>query len=58
MEHAWAFSETVKKISKITYTTSRFPRLTSAKWMNNYSVTIPRNEEFIMFIFLFNGFVK
>ena len=28
-KHAWAFSETVKKISKITYTASRFSRLTS-----------------------------
>ena len=30
-KHAWAFSETVKKISKITYTASRFSLLTSAK---------------------------
>ena len=30
-KHVWAFSETVKKISKITYTTSRFSLLTSAK---------------------------
>ena len=30
-KHAWAFSETVNKISKITYTTSRFSLLTSAK---------------------------
>ena len=28
-KHAWAFSETVKKISKITYTASRFSLLTS-----------------------------
>ena len=31
-KHAWAFSETVKKISKITYTASRFSLLTSAKF--------------------------
>ena len=30
-KHAWAFSETVKKISKITYTASRFSLLQSAK---------------------------
>ena len=30
-KYAWAFSETVKKISKITYTASRFSLLTSAK---------------------------
>ena len=31
-KHAWAFSETVKKISKITHTASRFATfLTSAK---------------------------
>ena len=30
-KHAWAFSETVEKISKITYTASRFSLLTSAK---------------------------
>ena len=30
-KHAWAFSESVNKISKITYTTSRFSLLTSAK---------------------------
>ena len=28
-KHAWAFSETVKKISKITYTASRFSLWTS-----------------------------
>ena len=30
-KHVWAFRETVKKISKITYTASRFSLLTSAK---------------------------
>ena len=30
-KHVWAFSETVQKISKITYTASRFSLLTSAK---------------------------
>ena len=31
LKHAWAFSETVTKISKITYTASRFSLLTSAE---------------------------
>ena len=30
-KHVWAFSETVKKISKITYTASQFSLLTNAK---------------------------
>ena len=30
-KHSWAFSETVKKISKITYTASWFSLLQSAK---------------------------
>ena len=30
-KHVWAFSETVKKIAKITYTASQFSLLTSAK---------------------------
>ena len=63
--HAWAFSETVKKISKITHTASRFSTiLTSAKWMNNYRDTLQHSKEFIMFImfiiiiiFLFDGFI-
>ena len=63
-KHAWAFSETVKKISKITHTASRFATfLTSAKWMNSYRVTLQQSKEFIMFIvfiiiiFLFDGFI-
>ena len=39
-KHAWAFSEIVKKNFKITYTASRFSLLTTAKWMNNYRVTL------------------
>ena len=31
-KHAWAFSETLKKNSKITYTASRLSVLTSAKF--------------------------
>ena len=34
-KHAWAFSKTVQKISKITYTASRFSLLTSAKFSVN-----------------------
>ena len=50
-KHTWAFSEIVKKIFKITYTASRLSLLTTAKWMNNYRVTLKHNKEFIMFIF-------
>ena len=34
-KHAWAFSKAVQKISKITYTASRFSLLTSAKFSVN-----------------------
>ena len=59
-------SETVQKISKITYTASRFSFLTSAKlavravssvWMNINRVTLQHNKEIVMFILLFNGFI-
>ena len=47
-----AFSETVQKISKITYTASRFSLLTSAKFaVNINAVTLQHDQEFIMFIF-------
>ena len=48
----WAFSDTVQKISKITYTASLFSLLTSAKFAVKINrVTLQRNKEFIMFIF-------
>ena len=51
-KHAWAFSETVQKISKITYTASRFSLLTSAKFSVNIKrVTFQHNKEFLMVIF-------
>ena len=64
-KHACAFSETVKKITKITYTTSRFSLLTSAifavravmsVWMkiNRVTLNITKN---LLFIFLFSGFI-
>ena len=55
----WAFSETVEKMSKITYTASRFSRLTSAKFAVYINrVTLQYNMEFIMFFFfLCNGFI-
>ena len=57
-KHTWAFSKTVQKISKITYTVSRFSLLTSAKFSVNIKrVTVQHNKEFIVFIFLFNGFI-
>ena len=57
--HAWAFGKTVQKISKITYTASRFSLLTSAKFSVNIKrVTLQHNKAFIVFIFLlFNGFI-
>ena len=56
----WHCGKTVQKISKITYTASRFPLLTSAKFSVNIKrVTIQHNEEFIVFFFfLFNGFIR
>ena len=57
-KHAWAFSKTVQKISKITYKASRFSLLTSAKFSVNIKrVTLQNDKEFIVFIFLFNGFI-
>ena len=57
-DQLWAFSETVQKISKITYTASQFSLLTSAKFAVNINrVTLQQNKEFIMFIFLFDGFI-
>ena len=57
-DQSWAFSETVQKISKITHTASRFSLLTSAKFSVNIKrVTVQHNKEFIVFIFLFNGFI-
>ena len=51
-EHAWAFSKTVQKISKITYTASRFSLLTSVKFSVNIKrVTLQHNKEFSVFIF-------
>ena len=49
-DQSWAFSETVQKISKITYTASRFSLLTSAKFAVNINgVTLQHNKEFILF---------
>ena len=66
-DQSWAFySETVHKISKITYTASPFSFLTITKlavravssvWMNINRVTLQHNKEFIRFILLFNGFI-
>ena len=57
---SWAFSESVQKMSKMTYTASRFSHLTSAKFAVNINrVTLQHNKKFITFInfFLFNGFI-
>ena len=51
-DQSWAFSETVQKISKITYTASRFSLLTSAKFSVNIKrVTLQHNKEFIVYFF-------
>ena len=51
-DQSWAVNETVQKISKITYTASRFSLLTSAKFSVNIKrVTLQHNKEFIVFIF-------
>ena len=57
-DQTWAFSESVKKNSKITFTASRFSLLTSAKIAVNINrVTLQHNKEFIMLIFFsFKGF--
>ena len=50
-KHAWAFNETVQKISKINYTASRFSLLTSAKIAVNIKrVTLQHNKECVVFI--------
>ena len=41
----WAFSETVQKIYKITYTASRFSPLTSAKFAVNITSGAPRGSK-------------
>ena len=47
-DQSWAFSETVQKISKTTYTASWFSILTSAKFAVNINrVTLQHNKEFI-----------
>ena len=58
-DQSWDFSKTVQKISKITYTVSRFSLLTSAKLAVNIDrVTLQHNKGFIMcFFFLFKGLI-
>ena len=55
-DQSWAFSENVyrEKISKITYTASRFSHLTSAKFaVNIHKVSLQHNKKFITFIIFF-----
>ena len=53
-DQSWAFSETVQKISKITYTASQFSLLTSAKFAVNINrVKLQHNKEFIMFFYYY-----
>ena len=57
-DQLWAFSETIQKIFKITYTASQFSLLTSAKFALNINrVTLQHNKEFICLFFLFKGFI-
>ena len=52
-DQSLAFSETVQKISKNTYTASRFSAFDkrSSVWINIDRVTLQHNNEFIMLIF-------
>ena len=51
-DQSWAFSETVQKISKITYTVSQFSPLTGTKFaMNINRVALHHNKEFISLFF-------
>ena len=57
-DQLWAFSETVQNISKVTYTASQFSLLTNAKFAVTINrVTLQHNKEFVIFNFLFNGFI-
>ena len=52
-DQSWASSETIQKISKITYTVSRFSLLTSARLAVKIKrVTLQHNKEFIVFFFI------
>ena len=54
-DQSWTFSENVQKMSKITYTASRFSHLKSAKLAVNINrVTLQHNKKFITFIIFFN----
>ena len=52
-DQSLAFSETVQKISKNTYTASRFSAFDKrlSVWINIDRVTLQHNNEFIMLIF-------
>ena len=59
-DQSWAGSETVQKISKVTYTPSGFSLLTSAKfgvgavlsvWMNIKRGTLQRDKQCFVYIF-------
>ena len=54
-KHTWAFREIVK-FSKSP--ASRLSLLTTAKWMNNYRVTLQHNKEYISFVFYLKVFQK
>ena len=52
-----AFSETVKKISKITYTASQFSLLKSAKFAVNINRVMLQHKLFFLLLLLFKGFI-
>ena len=57
-DQSWAFSENVQKISKITYTASRFSLLTSAKFaVNSLELRLSRIKNLLCFFLLVNGFI-
>ena len=53
-KHTWAFSKTVQKISKNSYTASRFSLLTSAKFSVNIKrVMLQHNKKFTVSVIFF-----
>ena len=58
-DQSWAFSETVQKISKITYTACRFSLLTSGRVCEWTLIELRFNiiKNLLCLFFLFNGFI-
>ena len=53
-DQSWTFSENVQKMSKITYTASRFSHLKSAKFAVNINrVTLQHNKKLLRLLFFY-----